>query len=218
MEESKNFLAKNKNKLKLYIATLSTYRKKLIQVLFFEIFYTIKFSDSYYKIHNNDKQTDSLPCCYYFLREIAKFINKKPISKVIDLGSGTGRIANFLAIYTKAKIVGYEIDTKVLKYAKSKKIINVSFYKKNINLLNFKTLYSDCYIFNVPLQKEKDIKKLIDKISFGRKKIKKKYYLIIVNIDSHLIDIKLSNIFKNYKLINFIEAGNIKTLRVYENK
>ena len=84
--------------------------------------------------------------------------------------------------------------------------------------MDFSLLDSDCYIFNIPLQKEQDIKKLIDKIQFDRNKIKKKYFLIIINIDSHLVNIKLNDIFKNYRLINFIQAGDTKTLRIYENK
>ena len=217
-QKSNNFKKKKINKLKFYFSIIKTYKKKLIQILFFEIINVIKFGDTFYKIHNSDVQTDSLPCPYYFLRKISKFINKNSISEVIDLGSGTGRIVNYLAVSTKANVTGYEIDHEILEYSKSKNIKNANFFEKDINLLDFSLLDSNCYIFNIPLQKEQDIKKLIDKIQFDRNKIKKKYFLIIINIDSHLVNIKLNDIFKNYKLINFIQAGDTKTLRIYENK
>jgi|TARA_B110000438_G_scaffold301367_1_gene356075 SAM-dependent methyltransferase len=213
-------MSKNKyvEKLKFYISILSSYRKKIIQIFFFEIFYTLKFKDNFYKIHNSKTQTDSLPCTYYFLSKISNFINSKSLSKIIDLGSGTGRIVNFLAYSTKAKVIGYEIDSEVISYAKSKKNKNSTFVKKNINLIDFSKADADCYIFNIPLQKEKDIRKLIKKIELGRKKYKKEYFLVVINIDSHLINIKLKDIFRNFKIIEFIEAGKVKTLRIYQNK
>ena len=207
-------MSKIRNKLKLYISTLLTYKKKLIPIIFFEILYTMKFGDSYYKIHNHKAQTDSLPCPYYFLTKISKFINNNYISKVIDLGSGTGRMVNFLASTTNAKITGYEIDRDVIKYAKLKKIKNTTFIKKDINSLNFKKLNADCFIFNAPLKKEKDIKKIIKKI----KENKKKYFLIVINIDSHLVKSKLNDIFNNLKMVKSITAGKIKTLRIYKNE
>ena len=88
----------------------------------------------------------------------------------------------------------------------------------NINSLNFSKSDSDCYIFNVPLRKEKDIKNLIKKIELGRKKHNKKYFLIVINIDSHLVKIKLSDIFNNFNMIKLIQAGKTKTLRIYESK
>jgi len=207
-------MSKSHNKLKFYISTLLTYKKKLIQIIFFEIFYRLKFSDNFYKIYNDKTRTDLLPCPYYFLTEISKFINKNYISRVVDLGSGTGRIVNFLASTTKAKITGYEIDKEVIKYSKLKKIKNTVFIRKDINSLNFRKLNSDCFIFNVPLRKENDIKKLINKIKANRRK----YFLVVINIDSHLAKIKLSDIFSNLKMVKSIEAGKIKTLRIYENK
>jgi len=209
---------KNDNKLKLYISTLATYKKKLIPIIFFEIFYRFRFCDNFYKIHNNEIQTDSLPCPYYFLNEISKFVNKNHISKVVDLGSGTGRVVNFLATFTQAKITGYEIDEEVIQYAIKKKRKNATFIKLSINSLNFSELDSDCYIFNVPLRKETDIENLIKKIELGRKKYDKKYFLIIINIDSHLVKIKLSDIFNNFNMIKLIQAGKTKTLRIYESK
>ena len=211
-------MSKNDNKLKLYISTLTSYKKKLIPIIFFEIFYTFKFGDNFYKIHDNETQTDSLPCPYYFLNEISKFVNKNHISKVVDLGSGTGRVVNFLATFTQAKITGYEVDEEVMQYARKKKRKNAIFVKLSINSLNFSKLDSDCYIFNVPLRKEKDIKNLIKKIELGRKKHNKKYFLIVINIDSHLVKIKLSDIFNNFNMIKLIQAGKTKTLRIFESK
>ena len=82
----------------------------------------------------------------------------------------------------------------------------------------YKKLNSDCYILNAPLRKESDIKKLINTIAEGQKKYKKKYFLIVINIDSHLVEFKLKDIFKKFQMIKLIKAGDTKTLRIYQNK
>ena len=215
---NKNLLEKKSNKFKFYFFTLLKYKKKIIQVLLFEIFYTFIFKSGFYKIQNDSIKTDSLPCPYYFLNKISKFVKKYPIYKIVDLGSGTGRVVNFLAKTNNAKVFGYEIDEEVLRYAIMNKSKNAYFYKKDITLLNFKKLRADCYILNAPFHKEKDFKNLIKKIEIGNKKIKKKYFLVVINIDSHFKKIKLENIFKNFMQVQHIQAGKIKSLRIFQSK
>ena len=61
------------------------------------------------------------------------------------------------------------------------------------------------------------LKNLIERIFLSKKNRKKKYYIIIINVDVILKKINLNNIFKDYKLIKFINAGPITSFRVYES-
>ena len=61
------------------------------------------------------------------------------------------------------------------------------------------------------------LRSLIEKIFLSKKDTKKKYYIIIINVDVILKKIKLNNIFENFKLIKFINTGPITTFRIYEN-
>ncbi len=202
------------SRIKFYFSRLKKYQNKLIYVLFFEIFYTIKFRDFYYKIHNDNTITDALPCPYYFLYEISKFIKKSPISNIIDLGSGNGRVVNFLAQITNKNVVGYEIDQELIDYSISKKNNNnANFFRKDFKDLDFNKVDADCYIFNSPLKKKSDIKNFIYKASL----VKKKYFLIVINIDGHLDTNTINSFFENFKLTKLIKAGETKTLRIYEN-
>ena len=129
------------NRIKFYFSKLLQYKNKLIQILFYEIFYTLKLGDRYYKIHNNDLYTDALPCPYYFLYEISKFVKNHNITNIVDLGSGTGRVVNFLANSTEKKVTGYEIDKELVHYSISKKKNkNANFFNGVFNLLNFNKL------------------------------------------------------------------------------
>tara|TARA_Y100000590_G_scaffold401201_1_gene485895 strand:+ start:640 stop:1260 length:621 start_codon:yes stop_codon:yes gene_type:complete len=203
------------NRIKVYFSTLSKYKNKLLSILFFEIYYTLKYRDYYYKIHNHDLMTDALPCPYFFLHEISKFIKKNSISNIIDLGSGTGRVVNFLANSTGKNITGYEVDQELINYSLSKKKYkNANFLKEDFTLLNFEDHKIDCYIYNSPLKKEEDMIEFIRKIQ----NVKRKYFLLVINIDSHLDENKLSKLFENFEMIKFIKAGETKTLRIYQNK
>ena len=201
-------------RIKVYFEKLSNYKNKLIQVLFFEIFYTLRFRDFYYKIHNNNLMTDALPCSYYFLYKISKFIKKKDISSIADLGSGTGRVVNFLASSTNKHSTGYEIDKELVDYSISKiKNKKAHFVQGDFNQLSLDWISSNCYIFNTPLKREQDILSFIQSI----RKIKKKFFLIVINIDSHLNEVTITKFFKDFILSEFIKAGKTKTLRIYEN-
>ena len=46
----------------------------------------------------------------------------------------------------------------------------------------------------------------------------KKYYIIIINTDVILKKISLEKLFENFKLIKFVNAGPVRSLRIYESK
>ena len=87
-------------KLKFFIfITYVCIEKKIFKIIFFEIYYSIK----YFRSGNFFKPPDIYPCPYYFIHKISQFVNKKKISSIIDLGCGSGRVTNFLNDTTKAE-------------------------------------------------------------------------------------------------------------------
>ena len=196
---------------------LLKYKRKIFKVTIFEIYYSIFRRRLYYKIHNHPERADSMPCPYYFIYKISKFIKKKSINSVADLGSGNGRIVNFLSSNTKAKMYGYEIDKEMFNYSIKNLNINAKIENKDINLINYNDLNVDCYILNTPFLKDEMLRSLIEKIFLSKKNSKKKYYIIIINVDVILKNLKLNNIFENFRLIKFISAGPIRSFRIYEN-
>ena len=158
-----------------------------------------------------------MPCPYYFIYKISKFIKKNSINSAADLVSGNGRVVNFLSSKTNAKMYGYEIDKDMFNYSIKNLNINAKIENQDINLLNYTDLDVDCYILNTPFLKDEMLKNLIKKISLSKENSEKKYYIIIINVDVILKKIKLSDIFENFKLIKFIDAGPITSFRIYEN-
>ena len=112
---------------------------------------------------------------------------------------------------------GYEIDKDMFNYSIKNLNTNATIENKDINLINYNDLDVDCYILNTPFLKDEMLKNLIEKIFISKKNSKKKYYIIIINVDVILKKIKLKNIFENYKLIKFINTGPITSFRIYEN-
>ena len=57
---------------------ISSYNKIIFKVIFFEIFYSIRFFELLpkIKVQNNYVRTDTVPCIYYFLHEIEKYESK----------------------------------------------------------------------------------------------------------------------------------------------
>ena len=195
------------------------YRRKIFKIIFFEIYYSIK----YFKSGNFFKPPDIYPCPYYFIHKISQFVNKKKIGSIIDLGCGSGRITNFLNDTTKAKICGYEIDKEAFDLANKNRGTNVTIKFDNILNIDFNNLNFDCLIFNGPLYKkehQKDFEKLINKIELSKVNSDQKYYLIGINLDAdprHKTDFSLSYMFEKINLIKVVSAGSIKKVKFFSN-
>jgi len=110
-------------KINYFLNFIKSYRLLFLKVLFFEIFYSLRFRDliPLMKIHNHKSRTDTVPCTYYFIYKISKFIKKNRIISIVDVGSGYGRVVNFLSISNKIKCHGVEFDEEVHKHALKKK-------------------------------------------------------------------------------------------------
>ena len=77
---------------------------------------------------------------------------------------------------------GYEIDKDMFNYSIKNLNINAKIENQDINLINYNNLDVDCYILNTPFLKDEMLKNLIERI-FLSKKNRKKYYIIIINVD-----------------------------------
>ena len=106
-------------KINCFFNFILSYRNLFLQVFFFEIFYSLRFKEliPLMKVHNNKSRTDTIPCVFFFLHEISKFIKKNKIKSIVDVGSGYGRVVNFISTINLIKTHGIEYDEEVYKYA-----------------------------------------------------------------------------------------------------
>ena len=186
-----------------------SYRNIFFKVLYFEIFYSIYFKELLpkIKIQNSSTRTDTVPCVYYFLHEISKFIKKNDIKSIIDIGSGYGRVVNFISLKNKIKCYGIEYDKEVHKYALKIKKRKVNLYCGNVLTFNIKKLKSKCFILFDPFKTLKDNKEFLYKV----KKIypKKKKYIISINNSKEQFS-------REFKLVHSIIGSKTRKLKIFE--
>lgn len=192
-----------------FLNFLKSYHNIFFKVLYFEIFYSIRFKELLpkIKIQNSSKRTDTVPCIYYFLHEISKFLKKKNIKSIVDIGSGYGRVINFISLKNNIKSHGIEYDKEVFKFALKIKKDKVNLYCGDVFSFNLKKLKSKCFILIDPFKKSNDHKKILFKI----KKLYpgKKKYIISVNNPKG----KFPN---EFKLIYSIIGSKTRTLKIFE--
>ena len=145
------------------------YKIYIFIIIFFEIYYFLKnykgFKISYSK---NQSMADNIPCPYYFLFKINKFLKKRKFNSVIDLGCGSGRIINFINNkYLNKKITGIEYFNEQYNYAKEifKKSKNISIKKLNFIKINFSKKIYDVYFLSAPFKKKKDFLQFMNKLA-----------------------------------------------------
>ena len=198
------------NKIINLFSLLYSYRNIIIKAIIFEIYFSLKNLElkPNIKIHKSNFSTCTIPCIYYFLFEISKFIKQKKIHSVTDLGSGYGRVVNFISDENKVNVYGVELNYTVYKKSLSLKKPKVKLYYDNILKINLSKFNSECFILIDPLKRRKDIKKLIEKIKKTKRK-KKHLFIVSVNMDKKLFT-------KNIKIIKSIIGSEDKSLFFYE--
>ena len=194
---------------------LSAYGKFLPQILFFEIYYLLKgYKKSTFKILNNDRFTDNIPCPYFFLHKLKNFFLNADIKSFVDLGCGDGRSIFFFNKQLKINFYGIEYDPSV--YGNCKKIFNkydnIQINHGDIMSFKFLEFNNDCFFIGDPLKKKYDFDKLIQKILEKNMKNRKKIYFIVVNVDENKREV-----FNNYKLIDSLRKNN-KGYYIYSNE
>ena len=85
---------------------------------------------------------------YLLEEEVVAFCKDKSLLKALEMGTGSGLIANTLAKYSK-KVIAVDIDTKSLSYAKKSAKKNIEFVKSDL-FKNIKEKEFDLIVFNPP--------------------------------------------------------------------
>ena len=195
-------------KINYFFNFIKSYRNIFLKVFLFELFFLIKFKDFFNNIviHNNEHRTDTVPCVYYFLFKISKFIEKEKIKSIIDIGSGLGRIINYVYHQNKIKCYGIEFDKKT--YKKSLKLSNnkIKIYNGDAFKFDFDKRKFECFILVDPFKKNYHKKRFLNKLL---KLKQKKKFVILINFKRILVP-------KKFKIVYSLIAGKERSLKIYK--
>ena len=181
------------------IGFIKAYRLLFIKVLFFELFYiSIGFKGNSFNSRNDKKKIDDIPCPYFFLQKIYRFIKEKNIKSLIDLGCGSGRPIFFFNKKYKINYTGIEYFEKT--FSKCNHLFindkNVKIFNDDFMNLDFLKFHNECYFISNPLKDTNEFNLLINKIINKYLNSKKIIYFILVNFS----DEKL-NIFNEFQML-----------------
>lgn len=189
--------------LKYYKAILDifkNYKLYSFQVLFYELIFITIYKRKFNKFEylNSNFLSNSIPCPFFFLKIINKFIIKKNLKQLCDLGSGFGKVVYYFGKIIKLKIDGVELENEIYKYSKVLEDKNIKIYNENILKFDLKKKKYDLFILNDPLKKKHDLLKLI---LILKKKCPKAFF-VFVNLDKNKQVLILNNlkIIENFKI------------------
>jgi uncharacterized protein YutD len=182
--------------LKALYDIFKNYRLYSIPLLINEALFNFRYSSTFnkFKYLNGDSSSDSIPCSYFFLKKIKKFIIKNNINFSCDLGSGYGKIIYYLGVVNNFKIDGVELENEI--YLESTNIINsnIRIYNEDILKFDLSNVKYDFFIINDPLKKVENLCELVLRI----KQHYKTGYLVFINLNQE----KLSFVLKNLKILD----------------
>ena len=182
--------------LKAIFDICKNYHFYSIPVLLNEALFHLQYNTAVnkFKYLNDDFLSDSIPCSYFFLKKIKKFLITKKINHLCDLGSGYGKVLYFFGCINNYKIDGIELDRKIYLESTLLRNNNINVFNENILSFDLSTKNYDLFIINDPLKKDDDLLILITRI----KKLYKKSYLVFINLDEK----KIKSVMNNLKLID----------------
>ena len=190
--------------------------KYFLYLLFFEIYYLFKgYKQSSITILNHYRFTDNIPCQYYFLHKILKFLKKNNIKSLVDLGCGGGRSLYFFNKKLKINYYGVEHNFEIFQGCKNllNKFENIKIYNDDFMSYKFLDFKAECYFINDPLKDKNEFYKLITNILNTMSK--KIIYFVLIDVDENKLKIfdkyKKVKIFK-YKSKGYYIYSNEKTL------
>jgi SAM-dependent methyltransferase len=201
--------------MKNFIKIIKAYKLMFIKIILYELYYILLgYKGNSYNFRNNEKKTDNIPCPYFFLSKISKFIKKKEINSLTDLGCGSGRSIYFLNRKYPIKYYGIEYFKET--FFKCKLLFqsnpNIKIINNDFMDFNFLKFNSDCYFINDPLKNLNDFEILINKIIDNYINVKKLIFFIFINIEEEKVK-KLNNLYKIESLMI-----NKRGYFIYSNK
>jgi hypothetical protein len=178
--------------LKAIYHIFKNYRLYSIPVLLNEIVFYFKYNNAFnkFKYLNSNFLSDSIPCSYFFLKKIKKFTKTQKLNYICDLGSGYGKILYFFGNLNNYKIDGIELEKEIYLESSILKSNNIRIFNENILEFDLKNIQYDIFIMNDPLKMTDDLMKLIFKI----KKLYKKTYFVIINVDKKKLEMVRNNL------------------------
>jgi len=186
--------------------TILSYKRLIPLIVFFEIIYF--FRNSYvksFKILNHKDYTDSIPCPFFFLYKIEKFLKQRKVKCFLDLGCGLGRSIYYLNQKNKISYIGIEQDESIFEKCKSifKDNVNIKIINDNFMTFDFSKYNIDCFFINDPLKQISDFKNLKNVIT--KKKLNKdsEVFFILVNTE-----LSKRQIYKDLNLVEFLKSGD----------
>ena len=188
-----------KKYLKALFDIFKNYHFYSIPILANEIIFNFRYNSIFnrFKYLNEDFSSDSIPCSYYLLKKIKKFMLKKNIKFSCDLGSGYGKILYYLGVLNNHKIDGVELDQEIYLESISLKNNNIRIYNENILEFDISNTKYDFFIINDPLKKTKDLIKMVLKI----KKYYKSSYFVFINLNQEKLNFVSKNLIIRDSLI-----------------
>lgn len=180
----------------------------LYNEIYFYFFYNYKFNK--FKYLNSQKFSDSIPCSFFVLNKINRFIKQQKIKKICDLGSGYGKILYYLGHIKKYSIDGIEFDKEIFFESLVLKKKNLNIFNKNILKFNYNKKNYNLLIINDPLKKITDFKLLSNKIL----KIPKKTHLVFINLSKT----KVQYVLKYFSVVNFYNFSDSRNIIFSTNK
>jgi len=186
--------------MKKYIKALfdifKNYQLYSVPILINEAIFYLRYNSNFnkFKYLHSDFLSDSIPCSYFFLKKIKRFIIKRNIKLSCDLGSGYGKILYYLGVLNNYKIDGIELEKEIFLESSWLQNANIKIFNEDILEFNNHDIEYDMFIMNDPLKRTEDLKKLILDI----KKNYEKVFLVFINLNPE----KLSFVSKNLQILD----------------
>ena len=154
-----------KKYLKALFDIFKNYHFYSIPILINEVTFHTRYNSSFnkFKYLNSDFLSDSIPCSYFFLKKIKKFIINKNIRSSCDLGSGYGKIIYYLGVLNNFKIDGVELEKEIYLESTSLKNKNIKIFNEDILKFECSNSRYNLFIINDPLKKKKRFTKINSK-------------------------------------------------------
>ena len=192
------------------ITILKKYKFSILKIVFYEIFFILRgFKGNKVDFSGSSDFNPNIPCPYYFLVKIKKFLINTNIKSFLDLGCGNGRVIYFFNNFFKIKYYGIEFIEKPYNFCKLlfAKNQNIQIKKDDFRNLNFLIDDIDCFFINEPLKNKKDFEFVISKIYEKYSKINKIYYIVLINVSKNDLSF-CSN-------LNLVDSETINTRGYY---